>query len=118
LKKIIFDLLTSPLNVSDNYLIDYIIMAMIGFVAFKMAFKIVGDTGIRGEVGSILHWSIRCVLFLLLWFLCSIIISVVKYVTEHTLLSLILFSGVIVAICLLRLLFNFVCDHCFSKKVL
>ena len=48
MKKIIFDLLTSPLNVSDNYLIDYIIMAMIGFVAFKMAFKIVGDTGIRG----------------------------------------------------------------------
>ena len=118
MKKIIFDLLTSPLNVSDNYLIDYIIMAMIGFVAFEMAFKIVGNTGIRGEVGSILPWSIRCVLFLLLWFLCSIIISVVKYVTEHTLLSLILFSGVIVAICLLRLLFNFVCDHCFSKKVL
>lgn len=78
-----FELLTSPLTISDNYFVNYIIIGLIGFVAFKVAFKIVGDIGLFGEVGSILHWIIRFVVFFLLWFVCCIVMKITKFIISH-----------------------------------
>jgi len=50
LKKILFELLTSPLTISDNYFVNYIIIGLIKIIAFKVAFKMVGDIGLFGEV--------------------------------------------------------------------
>lgn len=79
----LFELLTSPLTISDNYFVNYIIMGLIGFIAFKVAFKIVGDIGLFGEVGSILHWIIRIVVFFLLWFVCCIVAKITKFIISH-----------------------------------
>lgn len=62
--KQIFDLTTSQFSVSNNVLVDYIAMAIILFIGFKIAFGIVGDLYhadiIHGKaIGSVLHWSIR-----------------------------------------------------------
>ena len=79
----IFELLTSPLTISNNYFVNSIIIGLIGFVAFKVAFKIVGDIGLFGEVGSILHWIIRFVVFFLLWFVCCIVTKITKFIISY-----------------------------------
>lgn len=83
LKKILFDLITSPLTISDNYFIDFIIMSIISLVAYKIAYKVVGDIGFRGEVGSIFHWIIRFIIFGILWLLCSIALKIGLFVINH-----------------------------------
>lgn len=62
--KQLFDLTTSQFSVSNNPLVDYVAMAIILVVGFKLAFGIVGDLYnadiIHGKaIGSILHWTIR-----------------------------------------------------------
>lgn len=83
MKKMFFELLTSPLTISDNYFVNTIIIGLIGIIAFKVAFKIVGDIGLFGEVGSVLHWIIRFVTFFLLWFACCIVIEITKFIISH-----------------------------------
>lgn len=79
----VFELLTSPLTISNNYFVNSIIIGLIGVIAFKVAFKIVGDIGLFGEVGSILHWIIRFVTFFLLWFACCTVIEIAKFIISH-----------------------------------
>lgn len=83
MKKMVFELLTSPLTISNNYFVNSIIIGLIGVIAFKVAFKIVGDIGLFGEVGSILHWIIRFVTFFLLWFACCTVIEITKFIISH-----------------------------------
>jgi putative membrane protein len=90
MKKMFFELLTSPLTISDNYFVNYIIIGLIGFVAFKVAFKIVGDIGLFGEIGSILHWIIRFVVFFLLWFVCCIVTKITNFIISHIVVILVL----------------------------
>ena len=78
MKRFIFDLITSPLSLFDNPIYDFITMTIIGFIAFKIAFAIVGEMGLRGEAGSIAHWIIR---FFILLLICSIFYTIIKIVT-------------------------------------
>lgn len=89
MKKMLFELLISPLSISDNYFINSIIIALIGFIAFNIAFKVVGDIGARGVFGSLLHWIIRFIVFVLLWGACCLGISAMKFIINHGLLSII-----------------------------
>ena len=59
MKSFIFDLITSPLSLFENPIHNYIAMALIGAAAFGIAYRIVGELGLRGEAGSIAHWIIR-----------------------------------------------------------
>lgn len=97
MKKMFFELLTSPLTISDNYFVNSIIIGLIGIIAFKVAFKIVGDIGLFGEVGSILHWIIRFVTFFLLWFTCCIVIEITKFIISHIIVISVLFCSVVIA---------------------
>lgn len=89
MKKLLFELLISPLAISDNYYLNSIIMALIGLIAFKVAFKVVGDLGFRGGIGSLFHWTIRFLVVILLWSFCCIVIIAVKFVIAHVLLLII-----------------------------
>jgi len=84
--KVIFNLLISPLTISNNYLFNYLVTSLIGFIAFKIAFKVVGDIGFRGEMGSIMHWIIRFIVFLALWFICCCAFFLIKFIYHHILL--------------------------------
>lgn len=97
MKKMIFELLTSPLTISNNYFANSIIIGLIGVIAFKVAFKIVGDIGLFGEVGSILHWIIRFVTFFLLWFACWIVIEITKFIISHIIIISVLYCSLVIA---------------------
>ena len=62
--KPLFDIITGDVAVCNNVLYNYLIMLIVGEIAFRFAFSLVGDvydTGIiRGKnSGSILFWIIR-----------------------------------------------------------
>lgn len=83
MKKFLFDLITSPLSLFENPFYNYIAMAIIGFIAFIIAFGIVGDLGLRGEAGSIVHWIIRLFVFVFIWLVCCVAIELITFIINN-----------------------------------
>ena len=89
MKKFIFDLITSPFSLFDNPFYNYLAMALIGVIAYKVAFNVVKELGLRGEAGSIAHWTIRFIVFTLIWLLCCIVIKCILFMVNNWILVLI-----------------------------
>jgi len=98
MKGFIFDLITSPLSLFENPIHNYIAMALIGAVAFAIAFRVVGELGLRGEAGSIAHWIIRFLVFVFIWLLCCIAIKIITFIMNNWLV-------VVISIVLLLIVF-------------
>lgn len=96
MKRFIFDLITSPFSLFDNPFYNYIAMAIVGVLAFGIAFNIVGELGFRGKLGSITHWTIRIIVFVLLWFIFGIIIKLVTFIIANWIYILISCSLILV----------------------
>ena len=97
--KIIFDLITSPLSLFENPLQNYIAMAIIGAISYGIAFRAVGELGLRGKAGSDVHWTIRLIVFLVIWLLCCIVIKIVTFVINN---------WIIVTICAIMILIVYI----------
>lgn len=72
--KFLFERATDPLGLPINALYEYIILAVIGAVAYGIAYSKVGDMYNGGLIsgrteGSFFHWLIRLILFVGLWLL-------------------------------------------------
>lgn len=102
MKKFIFDIITSTYSLFSNPIYNYIAMAIVGSIAFAVAWNLVKRIGARGELGSILHWTIRLIAFVLIWFIFSIIINVILFIKEHFVLISICLTAVIVLYVLSR----------------
>ncbi len=89
MKKFIFDLITSSYSLFENPFYNYIAMFIVGSIAFAIAWNLVGEIGARGELGSILHWIIRFIAFIIIWFIFSILISIILFIKRHWLILLI-----------------------------
>ena len=83
MKKLFFDFIVSPFSVFENPFYNYIIITIIGLLAFHISWNIVGKLGIRGELGSLLHWTIRIIAFVTIWFLCCIIINFILFIISQ-----------------------------------
>lgn len=67
-----FELLTEPLGLPIEWYYEYIILAVIGVIAYSIAYSKVGDMYRDGLIdgrtsGSFFHWLIRLIIFALLW---------------------------------------------------
>lgn len=71
----VFDFLTNPLGLPINPLWEYLILLVIGAIAFQIAWNI--SPG--GAFGSFIHWSTRLVVFVILWALAYGIIAICKW---------------------------------------
>lgn len=100
MKKEIFDLITSPFSLFDNPLYNCVAMFIVGVIAFKIAFKVVGDLDFRGTIGSIAHWTIRFVVFAVVWFVFLILINIINFIKKNYIL-------IIISIFLLSILYIF-----------
>lgn len=70
--KIIFEFLTDPLGLPISSIYEYIILAVIGFIAYLISYELVGKLYafdfIDGKFwGKFCHWTIRTIIFILLW---------------------------------------------------
>lgn len=59
----IFELVTSPLGLPVHWLIEYIILGIIGCASFAIGWEI-SDGGL---FGSVIHWIVRTAAFFGLW---------------------------------------------------
>ena len=89
--KFIFESFTDPLSLPISVFWDYVIIAIIGFLAYVFAYRIVGNM-YRGDfissstAGSFFHWTIRLVLFVLMFAVVYVIIQVVRFLIANWLL--------------------------------
>lgn len=101
--KFIFDLLTDPLGLPIEWYWEYIILLLIGAVAYAVAYRCVGDMYSGGMIdgstsGSFFHWLIRLVSFVVLWAVTYGIIAAVKWLTDNWVLVLSILGGVVVVV--------------------
>lgn len=104
--KFLFERLTDPLGLPINILAEYIILGVIGTIAYFVAFRIVGDMYHGGQIttrtgGSMMHWLIRLLFFVPIWAVIYFVIWVGKLIITHwavalAVLGLALFTGVMI----------------------
>lgn len=97
----IFGKLTDPLTLPIEPWKEWIILGVIGALAYIVAFRFVGDLYDSGEIsgsaiGSILHWIVRLLVFVPVWFVTYWIIVIGQLVYAHLALTLGLVGGLIV----------------------
>lgn len=97
--KFLFERATDPLGLPINAFYEYIILAVIGAVAYGIAYSKVGDmyhgSLISGRTeGSFFHWLIRLILFVGLWLLAYGAIQGYYFVTANWQIILMIAGGV------------------------
>lgn len=99
--KPIFEMITGEYVLFDNVIYNYITLSIVGIIALKVAWNFVGklyDYGIimSKSSGSIIHWTIRLITFIVLFYILSGIIWLTKFIYLYkTAIIIILASSVI-----------------------
>ena len=83
--KPIFELLTGDFTLFGNIIYNYIAMAVVGIIAFVVAFGLVGKLYdadmISGRTsGSVIHWILRLIVFVVVFYVFSLVIWLVKFI--------------------------------------
>jgi len=99
--KPIFDLLTGEYTLFNNVLYNYVAMAIIGLLAYAIAFRFVGDLYradmIFGKnVGSLVHWVSRYIIFIVIFYLLSTGIWLTRFIMSIPWWGWVIASGVII----------------------
>lgn len=77
--KLLFELLTAELTLPIEPLHEYIIMAIIGAIAFSVGW----DVSPGGNLGSLIHWAVRLVVFVVLWFVTGIVLLIAQWAINN-----------------------------------
>lgn len=93
--KPVFEMITGEYVLFDNIIYNYITLSIVGIIALKVAWNFVGklyDYGIiMGKLsGSIIHWTIRLITFIVLFYILSGIIWLTKFIYLYKTVSIII----------------------------
>lgn len=83
--KPIFEILTGEVAVHDNIIYNYLILLIVGEIAFQFAWRFVGDLYrldiISGcSAGSILHWLIRLIVYVAIAYITRFFIWLAAFI--------------------------------------
>jgi hypothetical protein len=86
--KFIFDLATETLGLPIEWYYEWIILLVIGEIAYQVAYNKVGVLYHNGSIsgksaGSFVHWIIRTVVFVAIWAVTYAVIWIGKFVMVH-----------------------------------
>lgn len=90
--KFIFEVLTDPLGLPISCGWEYLILAVIGAIAFVIAW----NASPGGKFGSLIHWIVRLIAFVILWAIVYGIIALVQWIFANWVLILCILGGVVV----------------------
>ena len=101
--KIAFEYLTDSYSLLENPIDNYIIMAVVGFAAYLIAYNIVGwfyhTDMIDGRgAGHILHWIIRLIVFVAIYYAVATAIRIYKWIIGVPMHVWWIVAGVVVAV--------------------
>lgn len=97
----IFDRITEPLGLPIEWYWEWLILAVVGFAAYIIAYDAVGDLYSDGwingsAVGSIIHWIIRLFVFIVIWAITYFVIWLAKFITAHWIVIVSILGGILV----------------------
>ena len=109
--KPIFEIITGEYILFDNIIYNYIAMAIIGLIAYRIAWKCVkklyNNDIISGKgIGSIIHWTIRLIVFSLIFYVCSFFIWITKFIYIYKTIILGCAIGIIIIIITIKIIKN------------
>ena len=90
--KLLFDFATDPLGLPIGFIWEYIILGVIGIIAFKIAWEVSPGGIFGGEV----HWIVRFLVFVVLWAVTYGMIVCVQWVIANWWLTLVIVIGALV----------------------
>lgn len=113
----LFDRLTEPLGLPIAWYWEWIILAIVAFAAYAIAFKSVGglyeDSMVGGSAtGSILRWLIRLIVFVVIWAITYFIIWLFKLVFTNWILIVTILGGVLVVSAIIYLIVRYTRKGC------
>lgn len=111
--KQLYELLTYPLSIIEDPFWDFVLMTIIGSLSFIVAWNFVGEIGIRGKSGSILHWTVRIIVMFLLCFITSLVIKLVIFIYNIPLVTWLAIGIIVLLILLVFIVLKFTL---FGKK--
>lgn len=100
--KLIFEIITDPLGLPINALWEYLIIAIINAVAFKIAW----DASPGGFGSSAIHWAVRLVAFVIIWAVTYGIIALAKWIFANWVIALCILIGIIVLSIVIAIVIN------------
>ena len=108
----LFDRITDPLGLPIAGYREWIILAIITFAAYVIAFRTVGDLYDGGMIsgsaaGSILHWIIRLIVFVVIWAITYFVIWLAKLIFAHWLLIVSILGGILVTAAIVCLIVRY-----------
>lgn len=89
--KFLFELLTSPLGLPIDAIWEYLILLVIGAIAFKIGW----DVSPGGLFGSLIHWVVRGLSFFVMWAIAYGIITTVKWIIANPITTIVIAIAVI-----------------------
>lgn len=98
--KLLFEFLTEPLGLPIKWYYEYIILTVIGFIAYIIAFRCVGSMYREGFIssrgaGSFFHWLIRLIFFAIIWAVMYGIIAFIKWLCANWILVLCVLGSIV-----------------------
>lgn len=108
----LFDRITDPLGLPIAWYWEWIILAIITFAAYAIAFRAVGDLYDGGMIsgsasGSILHWIIRLIVFVAIWAITYFVIWLAKLIFAHWILIVSILGGILVTAAIICLIVRY-----------
>lgn len=109
----LFDRITDPLGLPIAWYWEWIILAIITFAAYAIAFRAVGDLYDGGMIsgsasGSILHWIIRLIVFVVIWAVTYFIIWLAKLIFAHWVVVVSILGGILVATAIIWIIVHYI----------
>lgn len=98
--KLLFEFLTEPLGLPIEWYYEYVILAVVGFIAYIIAFRCVGSMYREGFIssrstGSFFHWLIRLIFFIIIWAVTYGVIALIKWLCANWVLVLCVLGGIV-----------------------
>jgi len=83
--KPIFELVTGDYMLFNDIIYNYIALTIIGLIAFRVAWRFVGflydmDIISGKSGGSIIHWTVRAIVFIAVFYIFSFVLWVIKFI--------------------------------------
>ncbi|MBQ8836962.1 MAG: hypothetical protein IJ002_05605 [Clostridia bacterium] len=88
---LIFDIITDPLGLPISWICEYIILLVVGAIAYKIAWNV--SPG--GLFGSEIHWFVRILAFIVIWAIIYAVIWTVKLIVAHWVTVICILGGIL-----------------------
>ena len=117
LMSFVFDQITDPLELPLSPIREWIILWLIGVIAYRFAFSLVGNMYDDGMIssrgaGSFFHWTLRAIFFVIIWAVVNCVIRIGMWLIANW-----IFIGTILAWAGLTFLLGLLNGKCGKRNV-